>query len=87
MSDAAETPKPSRRIGALRELWPFIKPHKALAFGWLLFLALSSGASLVLPLAKGLSATLKYADYRADAFARDTRKLWLQLDYKGSRAL
>ena len=37
--------------------------------------------------AKGLSATLKYADYRADAFARDTRKLWLQLDYKGSRAL
>jgi len=51
MSDAAETPKTSRRIGALRELWPFIKPHKALAFGWLLFLALSSGASLVLPMA------------------------------------
>ncbi|KQX99566.1 ABC transporter [Rhodanobacter sp. Root480] len=51
MSDAAETPKPSRRIGALRELWPFIKPHRALAFGWLLFLALSSGASLVLPMA------------------------------------
>ena len=52
MSDAAaETPKPARRIGALRELWPFIKPHKALAFGWLLFLAMSSGASLVLPMA------------------------------------
>jgi len=52
MSDAnAETPKPARRIGALRQLWLFIKPHKALAFGWLLFLAMSSGASLVLPMA------------------------------------
>lgn len=52
MSDAtADTPRPSRRIGALRELWPFLKPHKALAFGWLFFLALSSGASLVLPMA------------------------------------
>ncbi|MEY2115357.1 MULTISPECIES: ABC transporter transmembrane domain-containing protein [Rhodanobacter] len=52
MSDAAaDTPRPARRIGALRELWPFLKPHRALALGWLLFLALSSGASLVLPLA------------------------------------
>ena len=52
MSDAtAETPRPARRIGALRQLWPFLKPHKALAFGWLLFLAMSSGASLVLPMA------------------------------------
>ena len=32
-------------------MWAFIKPHKLLAFGWLLFLGLSSGASLVLPLA------------------------------------
>ncbi len=48
---SAATPRPSRRIGALRELWPFLKPHRALALGWLLFLALSSGASLVLPLA------------------------------------
>ncbi|MEO9077680.1 MAG: ABC transporter transmembrane domain-containing protein, partial [Rhodanobacter sp.] len=29
----------------------FIKPHKALASGWLVFLAMSSGASLVLPMA------------------------------------
>ena len=42
-------------------------------------------ASLSLPLAKGVSGLLKVADYRADRFARDTRKLWLQLDYKGSR--
>jgi ATP-binding cassette subfamily B protein len=48
---ATDTPRPARRIGALRELWPFLKPHRALAFGWLLFLGLSSGASLVLPLA------------------------------------
>ncbi|GAA0243370.1 ABC transporter transmembrane domain-containing protein [Rhodanobacter caeni] len=51
MSATDQTSKPSRRIGALRELWPFLKPHKALAFGWLLFLTLSSGASLVLPMA------------------------------------
>ncbi|MBT2145109.1 MULTISPECIES: ABC transporter transmembrane domain-containing protein [unclassified Rhodanobacter] len=50
MSDAA-TSRPVRRIGALRELWPFLKPHRALALGWLLFLALSSGASLALPMA------------------------------------
>ncbi|MET4570388.1 ABC transporter transmembrane domain-containing protein [Rhodanobacter soli] len=48
---ATATPRPSRRIGALRGLWPFLKPHRALAIGWLLFLGLSSGASLVLPLA------------------------------------
>jgi hypothetical protein len=42
-------------------------------------------ASLVFPLAKGVAATIKFADYRADAFARDTRKVWLQLEYAGSR--
>ncbi|TPG50449.1 ATP-binding cassette domain-containing protein [Rhodanobacter glycinis] len=52
MSDATnDTPRPTRRIGALRELWPFLKPHRALAIGWLLFLAMSSGASLLLPMA------------------------------------
>ncbi|WP_350017131.1 ABC transporter transmembrane domain-containing protein [Rhodanobacter sp. IGA1.0] len=52
MSDATtDTPRPSRRIGALRGLWPFLRPHRVLALGWLLFLGLSSGASLVLPLA------------------------------------
>lgn len=42
-------------------------------------------ASLTVPLAKGLGATFKLADYRASAFARDTRKLWLQVEYKGRR--
>ncbi len=42
-------------------------------------------ASLSVPVAKGMSALVKYADYRADAWARDTRKFWLQLEYKGSR--
>lgn len=42
-------------------------------------------ASLTLPLARGVSGLVKVADYRADRFARDTRKLWLQLEYKGSR--
>ncbi|SFW20001.1 ABC transporter transmembrane domain-containing protein [Luteibacter sp. UNCMF366Tsu5.1] len=41
----------SRRIGALRNLWPFLKPHKRLAIGWLVFLGISSSASLLLPVA------------------------------------
>ncbi|HEX7815014.1 ABC transporter transmembrane domain-containing protein [Dyella sp.] len=41
--------KPKRRIGALRQLWPFLRPHRGLAAGWLVFLAISSGATLVLP--------------------------------------
>jgi ATP-binding cassette subfamily B protein len=54
MSDDAnskDTPKPQRRIGALRNLWPYLKPHRALAIGWLVFLGLSSGSTLVLPIA------------------------------------
>ncbi|MGB5938619.1 MAG: ABC transporter transmembrane domain-containing protein [Rhodanobacter sp.] len=52
MSDAAtDISRPVHRLGALRELWPFLKPHRALALGWLLFLAVSSGASLALPMA------------------------------------
>ena len=42
--------------------------------------------SLGLPVAKGTSALLKFADYRADRHARDARKLWLQLEYKGGTA-
>ncbi len=45
----ADTPRPARRLGSLRLMWPFVKPHRALALGWLLFLGLSSGASLALP--------------------------------------
>ncbi|UPG84203.1 ABC transporter transmembrane domain-containing protein [Luteibacter aegosomatis] len=41
----------SRKIGALRHLWPFLRPHKGLAVGWLIFLGLSSGSSLLLPVA------------------------------------
>lgn len=47
----ANAPPPRRRIGSLRLLWPFLKPHRALATGWLLFLGLSSAATLVLPMA------------------------------------
>ena len=50
MSDSA-TPRPTRRLGALRQLWPFLKPHWRLAAGWLLFLGISSTATLVLPMA------------------------------------
>ncbi|MFP5465867.1 MAG: hypothetical protein ACLGHR_14025, partial [Gammaproteobacteria bacterium] len=37
-------------------------------------------ASLAFPLPAGFSGMLKLADYRSDGFARDTRKLWLQLE-------
>jgi len=50
MPDIA-APSPRRRLGALRGLAPFLRPHWRLALGWLLFLALSSGATLVLPVA------------------------------------
>ena len=51
--DKATNRRGTRRVGlrALRRLWPFMRPHKALFFGWLLFLGLSSGANLVLPIA------------------------------------
>jgi ATP-binding cassette, subfamily B, bacterial len=47
----ANDPKPRRRIGALRLLWPYIKPHWRLALGWLVFLGIASGSTLVLPIA------------------------------------
>lgn len=34
------------------------------------------------PINDALGVTLKYADYAADTFATDTRKIWLQGDYK-----
>ncbi len=39
-------------------------------------------ASLAYPLPFGLSAMVKYADYRSDGFGTDVRKLWLQLEWK-----
>lgn len=47
----ANDPKRPRRIGSLKLLWPFVRPNRTLAFGWLLFLALSSASALVLPVA------------------------------------
>jgi len=40
--------------------------------------------SLAAPLRPGWNGLIKLADYRSDGFARDTRKLWLQLEYAGS---
>ncbi len=44
-------------------------------------------ASLGFPLPGGLNGMLKVADYRADRFSRDNTKLWLQVEWKGNRAL
>ncbi|MDF1669063.1 MAG: ABC transporter transmembrane domain-containing protein [Roseovarius sp.] len=41
----------SKRVGALAELWPFVKPYRLLMTGALLALILTAGVSLVLPLA------------------------------------
>jgi len=38
-------------------------------------------AALTLTPASGWSTMLKYADYQADGFGRDVRKLWLQLEW------
>lgn len=39
--------------------------------------------SVARPLGKHWNGMVKVADYRADGFARDTRKLWLQAEYAG----
>ena len=38
-------------------------------------------ASLGFPIARSLTGLVKIADYRSDGFARDTRKLWLQMEW------
>src|SRR5690348_1192319 len=43
--------RPARQLAALGALWPFMRRHRALAGGWLFFLALSSAATLSLPVA------------------------------------
>ena len=43
--------------------------------------------SLSRPIGKFWNGMIKLADYQADHFARDTRKLWLQFEYVGSKAL
>ena len=37
--------------------------------------------SLTRPLRSGWTGLVKFADYRSDGFARDTRKLWLQVQW------
>ncbi|MEP6484422.1 MAG: ABC transporter transmembrane domain-containing protein [Rudaea sp.] len=50
MTDSA-APAPQRRISALRVIIPYLLHYRALLFGWLGFLAISSVATLSLPLA------------------------------------
>lgn len=42
-------------------------------------------ASLGFPLAARLQGLVKLADYRSDGYARDTTKLWLQLEWSGAK--
>ena len=47
MTDTARPRGRSPR--ALLNLWPYVRPQRALALGWLVFLGLSSGSTLALP--------------------------------------
>lgn len=53
----ARQPKPTidrpttRRIGALRALWPFLRPYRAMMAGAFVALLATSAVSLVLPVA------------------------------------
>jgi ATP-binding cassette subfamily B protein len=49
MSDDTAAPKPP--VNSLRGLLPFLRPHRPLLASWLAALALSSGATLTLPVA------------------------------------
>jgi hypothetical protein len=37
--------------------------------------------SLGFPMGAGLNGLLKFSDYRSDGFSRDTRKVWLQMEW------
>ncbi len=41
----------SKRVGALRELWPFLRPYRWMVIGALLALTLTASVSLILPMA------------------------------------
>ena len=41
--------------------------------------------SLGFPVHGPVTGLVKFADYRSDGFARDTQKLWLQLEWAGKR--
>lgn len=50
--DAAEEDREkSKRIGALRELWPFMAPYKGMLFAALCALVLTAAISLIMPMA------------------------------------
>ena len=51
MTEPAEPKHPVRQLAALGALWPYMRRHRALAAGWVAFLALSSAATLALPVA------------------------------------
>ncbi|WP_296762883.1 ABC transporter transmembrane domain-containing protein [Sediminimonas sp.] len=50
-SDDTKDREKSRRIGALRELWPFLRPYRALMVAAILALMLTASVSLILPMA------------------------------------
>ncbi|HVX03501.1 MAG TPA: ABC transporter transmembrane domain-containing protein [Rhodanobacteraceae bacterium] len=47
----AQSKRPTRQLAALGALWPYMRRYRGLAAAWLAFLALSSAATLALPVA------------------------------------
>ena len=51
LSPTAEDREKSRRVGALAELWPYLRPYRLLLGAAFLALVLTASVSLMLPLA------------------------------------
>ena len=51
VAERPEDRKKSRRVSALAELWPFVRPYRAMLLAALLALIFTAGISLVLPIA------------------------------------
>ena len=47
----SEDREKSKRIGALRELWPFVRPYRTMLAAALVALVLTAAISLVMPIA------------------------------------
>jgi ATP-binding cassette subfamily B protein len=56
---------PARQLAALGALWPYMRGHRALAGSWLVFLALSSAATLALPVAARRVVSRGFASHDA----------------------
>ncbi|MHB1896341.1 MAG: ABC transporter transmembrane domain-containing protein [Metallibacterium sp.] len=73
-----EAPRPrGRNLRALTRLWPYVRPHRALALGWVVFLALSSSSTLALPYGVRLMIDHGFSHNNATALNRSFLLLFM----------